>query len=256
MDLIKNKKVLAIAGIVLMIVGVFLPFFKITVSAYGYSVSETVSLSKGWEGWVIIALAISEAAFVFKELLKFINTGLINSALANKNNPKFCLIFAAASALILVKVILDKNGADFGAAASYATVSYSFGFYVLWVGIVCTVAHSFLAKPANKSGNNGGNSYNQPTFGQPMNNQPAQPTFGQPMNNQPTQPTFGQPMNNQPAQPTFAQPMNNQPAQPTFGQPMNNQPTQSTFGQPMNNQPVQPTQNQQSYNPYNNNNNF
>ena len=272
MDILKKTKIIGFAGILCWILALFLPF--LSASGDGFSDSAKILEIDSYVGIlifiVLIIASISGIFFLFKDFLvkAFPDlSGLFNKI--NQNSSFSCIGLAiyVIIRLIIVRINTVKKLEEvYGSLASYVHFNFSIAFYLIIIGCVLYIVQIFIDK---KGSVNNGNQPSQPiygqpmnnqptqsTFGQPMNNQPAQPTFGQPMNNQPTQPTFGQPMNNQPAQPTFAQPMNNQPAQPTFGQPMNNQPTQSTFGQPMNNQPVQPTQNQQSYNPYNNNNNF
>ena len=86
--------------------------------------------------------------------------------------------------------------------------------------------------------------YQQPVYGQPVQQAPVQqPVYGQPMQQAPVQqPVYGQPMQQAPVQqPVYGQQMQQAPVQqPVYGQPMQQAPVQQpVYGQQMQQAPVQ-----------------
>ena len=59
MDYIKNKRFIALAGVVCLLLGIFLAYYK--VSLFGFS--QSVSLIQAWQGIIILILS-----FIFKFL--------------------------------------------------------------------------------------------------------------------------------------------------------------------------------------------
>lgn len=66
MEAIKNKRILALVGIICLFIGTITPYFKVSLLGYSYS----ISLWKYWEGKVIVALIIANTMFIFKDYLQ------------------------------------------------------------------------------------------------------------------------------------------------------------------------------------------
>ena len=139
MEEIKNKRILAAVGIVCLLLGCFLPYFSITI----FGLNATHSLSEYWEGYLILALTVANALFIFQDIIeKYVpqafNNGL--GALVKKlNNPKFALI---PTLLALGLAIYLYSELD--VAAEY--IKYGIGFWILWIGIIALVGHSIFYK--------------------------------------------------------------------------------------------------------------
>ena len=89
MEVIKNKKILALIGIIMLLLGTFLPYF--TVSIFGYS--QSISLWGYWEGKIVLALTLANALFIFKDWIEQYVPQLFNNNVGRlvekANNPKF-----------------------------------------------------------------------------------------------------------------------------------------------------------------------
>ena len=92
MSVLKNKRILAIIGIVLIFLGTILPYYILTILGY----STSVSLWGYWEGKIITALIVLNTLFIFKDLIQKYIPGLFNSNLGQKiinANRCICNIF-------------------------------------------------------------------------------------------------------------------------------------------------------------------
>ena len=92
MEIIKNKRILAIVGLVCLLLGTIMPYF--TFSFLGYS--QSISLWGYWEGKIILVLIIANGMFIFKDYIEKYVPQLFNSNLGKKiaeiDNPKYSLI--------------------------------------------------------------------------------------------------------------------------------------------------------------------
>lgn len=120
-------------------------YFLCKVFSFGYSI-YSISLLKYWPGKLIFVLVIANALFLFKDLIeKYIPT-LFNNDLGKKisqiNNPKLSLIptILVAAFAIYLHIHLDLD-------SSYVT--YSLGFYSLWLGIICLVLYAVFHKKSD-----------------------------------------------------------------------------------------------------------
>ena len=78
MDIIlKNKRIICLAGCTLMAIAVFFTFAKVSVSMFGMSHTESTSFIEG-DGWVVLICALAAGALIWfkKEKLSFIGTGI------------------------------------------------------------------------------------------------------------------------------------------------------------------------------------
>lgn len=160
MELIKNKRVLALVGIIGLILGIMLPYY--TVTFFGYSTS--VSLWGYLEGKIIFLLTLAFALIIFKDVVEKYVPQLFNNVVGRIvekiENPKFALIPTALVAGYAIYLITQLD-----VASDY--ISYGLGFYVLWIGILALIGHAIFYKKEKS-----------------MSTQPAQPI----QSVQPTQP--------------------------------------------------------------------
>ena len=80
MDYIKNKRFIALAGVICSLLGVFLAYYK--VSLFGFS--QSVSLIQAWQGIVILILTIVIALFIFKDYVKKVVPKLFKTSFGKK----------------------------------------------------------------------------------------------------------------------------------------------------------------------------
>lgn len=152
MDFIKNKKVLALAGIALIIIGVFFPFSTFTSFIYNMSYSFIgISVTRTMFLYFFCTVA---GLFFFREFLNKKIPSLFNNSFGKKilnANELFglipvgmCAVFVGYVSLKLLKVTDGEY------------VNYGFGFYVLWLGIICLAVQAILPliKTNNVANNN------------------------------------------------------------------------------------------------------
>ena len=140
MGILKEKRYLGIVGNALLLVSVFLPFVSITVSLFGISAGgASVSLIAGAPLYGIIVLLAS----VFSLLVIF------SDKLADKvpffeklKNQKLALIAAIVSAVAVLINVLSLNGSTGG----LGTISLGFGFWLMVIGLVASIAYPLLYK--------------------------------------------------------------------------------------------------------------
>ena len=153
MNYIRNKRVLALTGIITLILGTILPYF--TFSLLGYS--QSISLWKYWEGKLIIILTLVNALFIFKDYIeKYLPqlfTTNLGKKIANLSNPKVSLI---PTILVVGFVIYLNIKFDFN--TEY--LKNGLGFYLLWLGIICLVVHAIVYKKPSEALDNVNHEYN------------------------------------------------------------------------------------------------
>lgn len=196
MDMLKKKNYLGIAAIVLMLLGVVLPYYKVEF----LGISQGVSLIKSWEGWILILMAFYSALVVFKtffeEKLPFVYNSAVTGAMGKikgLKGAKGLLIPAGICVLIMIYLHVSVRKSLAGPSTFINLndiVKYGIGFYTEILGVICLAVHAFLYE-----GEDGTTTQPAPTVDvnqQPMNNmqQPQQPMYNQPMNN------MQQPMDN------------------------------------------------------------
>lgn len=139
MEVIKNKRILALIGIICLLLGVFLPY--ITFSIWGYS--QSISLWGYWEGKVVLVLTLANALFIFKDWIEKYIPQLFNNGIGRlvekAHNPKFSLIptilVAAFAAYMFIQIDVDSK-----------YLKYGIGFWILWVGILSLIGHAIFYK--------------------------------------------------------------------------------------------------------------
>ena len=204
MSVLKNKRILAIIGIVLIFLGTILPYYILTILGY----STSVSLWGYWEGKIITALIVLNTLFIFKDLIQKYIPGLFNSNLGQKiinANPKLSII---PIILIVAFVIYLNLSFNF----SNDVLKHGVGFYLLWIGIVFLIVHVFVYKNPNAVQVN---TNQQQNYQQSMGQQMQQQNYQQPMGQQMQQQNYQQPMGQQMQQQNYQQPVEPQMQQPT-----------------------------------------
>jgi len=171
MDFIKNKRVLALAGIICLLMGTFMPYFIF--SFYGYS--KSISLWGYWEGKVVLILTLANALFIFQDYIEKYVPQMFNNGIGNlvkkANNPKFSLIPTVLTVAFAIYLYIRLD-------VDTEYLKYGLGFYSLWLGAACLVAHSFLYKKQSEQVmQNQTVNYQQPQF----NQQAQQPQYTQPV---------------------------------------------------------------------------
>lgn len=144
MNLIKNKRILALIGITCLILGCFLPYY--TFSFWG--ITESISLWGYWEGKIVLVLALANALFIFQDSIEKYVPQLFNNWLGNlvkkARNPKFALIPTILVAIFAISLIVRLD-------IDSEYIKYGLGFYILWVGIIALFGHAIFYKNSNDS---------------------------------------------------------------------------------------------------------
>lgn len=138
MDKLKNTRILGVVGIVGLFLGIILPYF--TFSFLGYT--QSISLWGYWEGKIMMVLTVANLLFIFKDYVERYVPQMFNSTIGRMikdANPKCAIIptiLIVAFAIYLFKTIdIDTN-----------YIKYGLGFWSLWGGIICLIAHTFIYK--------------------------------------------------------------------------------------------------------------
>ena len=138
MEVLRNKRYLGLAGIILLVLGVFFPYY--TWSIWG--ITGKISLIGYWEGYVILVAAVASALFIFKDYVEQYIPNAFNNGLLGKiktANPKLILVPVGVSALVAIYLTTAVN-----VDSSY--IKWGLGFWITWLGIAALVAHVFLYK--------------------------------------------------------------------------------------------------------------
>lgn len=148
MEKLKNTRLLGGIGIIALLLGVILPYVKF--SFFGYS--QTISLWGYWEGKIIILLIVANTLFIFKDYVDKYVPQLFNSNIGRtiKNaNEKLVLV---PTILVVIFAIYLYTTID----VDSKYLEHGLGFWLLWMGVILLVAHSFIYKKSSSS-----NTYSQ-----------------------------------------------------------------------------------------------
>lgn len=178
MEFIRNKRLLALIGIIALILGTMLPYF--TFSSF-FGTSQSISLWGYWEGKVILTLTIANALFIFNDYIEKYIPQLfktnIGRKIANVTNPKMSLI----PTILVVGVVIYLN-TQFDFNSKY--LKNGLGFYLLWIGIIFLIAHAVIYKKPIESQAKVSQGYNyQPVDPQQNYQQPIQNNMPQSIQN-------------------------------------------------------------------------
>lgn len=142
MEIIKNKRILALVGIGALILACFLPYY--TISLWGYS--QSLSLWGYLEGKIVLLLTLASSLFIFQDYIEKYVPQLYNSGLGKLvkkvNNPKYALVPTILVALLAISLMIRID-----VDSSY--INFGLGFWVLWIGIIALVGHAIFYKKQN-----------------------------------------------------------------------------------------------------------
>lgn len=132
---LKNTRVLALIGIVCAILGILMPFVKISV--FGFS--RTISLIQGWKGWAIIVVAILQILICYYDIVQKYIPKVYENKVGEmiKQNQKLSLI---PTIILAILTITSMSALD----SSYVTLHL--GFYLLVISIVSMLVYPFMYK--------------------------------------------------------------------------------------------------------------
>ena len=138
MSKIRNTIIIGVIGLVLTFLGTILPYFTISVFGYGTS----ISLLGYWEGKIILVLLFASLLFICKDYIEKFLPQLFDSGFGSKikdANPKFVLIPTILMAVFAIWLF-------FSIEIDMTYIKYGIGFWLLWIGIICLLVHSFIYK--------------------------------------------------------------------------------------------------------------
>lgn len=138
MENLKNKRILAFIGLICLFLGVIMPYFKASL----FGLSYEIKLWGFWEGKVMMLLIVANLLFIFKDYVEKYIPQLFNNSLGNKiknANPKFAILPTIGVAAFAIYLYV-KTGDDL------KYLKYGFGFYSLWIGVLCMIGHTFIYK--------------------------------------------------------------------------------------------------------------
>ena len=141
-ETIKNKKILALIGVIGNILGMILPFY--TISFFGYTSSS--SIIDYWVGVVLLIFVILCGIVIFSDVIKTklpqVFNNQIGKTIEKFNNPKFA--FVPSGAVVLYLIYLISKTSDF---LDY--FNFGIGFYLLLLGILGFIGHAIFYKGNN-----------------------------------------------------------------------------------------------------------
>lgn len=141
MEVIRNKRILALVGIVGLILGCFLPYY--TFSFFGYT--QSISLLGYWEGKIVLLLTLANALFIFQDFIEKYVPQLFDTNLGIKiknANPKMAILPTIGIAVFAVWLYIRLD-------VDTTYLKHGLGFWCLWIGVICLIGHTFLYKNAN-----------------------------------------------------------------------------------------------------------
>lgn len=147
MEKLKNTKLLGIIGVVVTIIGLFLPFATVTAKAFGIKHSESITYIQA-DGIYVLILAVVTLLMIFSDKLSE------KVAFFKKiSNMKVVLAPVILSAIILIFDMINAADAigDVSSSLVKAEVSYGIGLWVLWIGLIATAVFPFLYKKSENS---------------------------------------------------------------------------------------------------------
>ncbi len=143
MEILRKKRYVALGGLLIAFIGLFLPFFKIEV----LWVKETITLIKYWEGIVTLVLLIAITLFIFRDFIEKYIPSVQKTPFGgfiSKLNPKLVLVPIILIVLLILYLTIHSNK-ELSMYKEY--IKFGAGFYMIWIGAVLLVAHVFLYKP-------------------------------------------------------------------------------------------------------------
>lgn len=139
MEVIKNKRILALVGIAGLILGCFLPYY--TFSIFGYT--QSISLWGYLEGKIVLVLTLANALFIFQDYMEKYVPQLFHNWVGDfvqkAKDPKFALVPTILVAVFAISLIIRLDvGSEY--------IQYGLGFWILWIGIISLICHAIFYK--------------------------------------------------------------------------------------------------------------
>ena len=138
MNKLKTTKILGIIGNALILIGVFLPMIDSILGSYSLLALEDLGRKLGGQGLgfgiVLIIIAIFNFIIIFSD--KIIAAVPSIPALEKLRNQKLTV-----GTTVVVAVLFFMSVSKF-----FGLVTFSFGFYVLILGIILSIVYPFLYK--------------------------------------------------------------------------------------------------------------
>lgn len=186
-DPVKNANWVGVVAAVLAFISAFLPFYKVTASAYFVSYSESLNLvSVGVLGWIIVIVTLVAGALHFLNSMKEIKLA--------------ALIVSAVDLLLLIITIVACHSTAKVAIGGYSSMvkgSFMVGMYFEIIFTVLMIASPWINEAVVKKyifKNATTNAQPQAQFGSQtqFNGQPQQPQYNAQaqFNAQPQQPQY------------------------------------------------------------------
>ncbi len=141
LEQLKKKRILGAVGLVLLFLGTILPYFQY--SFFGYSVK--ISLYNYLEGKIVIVLIVANLLFIFRDFVEKYIPQMFHSTIGQKIKNADSKMAMVPTILIVVFVIILFLRVDLG-----NSLNHGLGFFALWLGVICLVAHSFIYKNQNE----------------------------------------------------------------------------------------------------------
>lgn len=142
-ELIENKRILALVGILGNVLGIILPFYTITF--FGYTSSAAAIDS--WVGIVLLIFVILSGVVIFSDLIKSKFPEVLNNSfgkfIEKVNDPKFGFVPAVIIALFIIYLISKTK--DF-----LNVLDFGIGFYLMCLGVLGFVGHGIFYKGNKK----------------------------------------------------------------------------------------------------------
>ena len=136
MKILKNNKVIGMAGMILIFIGTIAPFYVVKL----YGLSTSASLIKNWKGIVIILLVVAGLLFMFRdkviELIPSLKGKPFTKKVQSLKYKFLCVLVGIIVGLVIIILIADSESLKY--------VSFGWGFYVLIIGIILTAIHGYL----------------------------------------------------------------------------------------------------------------
>ena len=136
----KTTRILGAIGIIALILGTMLPYVQYNIFGHTYS----LALWGYWEGKIVMALAIANLLFIFKDFVEKYIPSLFCSGIGKKiqslENPKYSLVPTILAAIFIFYLTLHIH---------ITFKYYNIGFYLVWLGTICLVAYALIHKQEN-----------------------------------------------------------------------------------------------------------
>ena len=136
-DQLKNTRVLAGIGLVVMLIGTILPYIK-TYSLNG--IPKTSLLLEYWEGKIVLILLIANLIFLFKDYVEKYIPSLLNVTVWKKISIlkyQYAMLPSIIATIFILELTINRN-------AGFAM--FSTGFYTLWLGVICIIIYLIINK--------------------------------------------------------------------------------------------------------------